>query len=138
LEGEKPPNWAGIWRTARRPATAAKALRGKTMPEKVSITKPNTVETFMKANTDLRISADTLKEFQTQLDALAGTITKESEKQAKASGRTTIMPTDIKAAMTAVVGSTSDVSYLFSQLEKLNAKDTATMSTLIQNWIGTH
>jgi len=108
------------------------------MPEKASITKPNTVETFMKANTDLRISADTLKEFQTQLDALAGTITKESEKQAKASGRTTIMPADIKAAMTAVVGSTSDVSYLFSQLEKLNAKDTATMSTLIQNWIGTH
>jgi len=108
------------------------------MPEKVSITKPNTVETFMKANTDLRISADTLKEFQTNLDALAGSITKESEKQAKAAGRTTIMPADIKVAMTAVVGSTSDVSYLFSQLEKLNAKDTATMSTLIQNWIGTH
>ena len=97
------------------------------MPDKVSITKPNTVETFMKANTDLRISADTLKEFQTRLDDLAGSITKEAEKQAKSSGRTTIMPADIKAAMTAVVGSTSDVSYLFSQLEKLSAKDTATI-----------
>lgn len=108
------------------------------MSESISITKPNTVETFMKANTDLRISVDTLKEFQTQLDALATSITKEAEKQAKAAGRTTIMPADIKAAMTAVVGSTSDVSYLFSQLEKLSAKDTATMSTFIQNWIGSH
>ena len=108
------------------------------MPEKASITKPNTVETFMKANTDLRISADTLKEFQTQLDALAGSITKESEKQAKASGRTTIMTADIKAAMTAVTGSTSDLQYLFGQLEKLTAKETADLSTLIHNWIGSH
>jgi histone H3/H4 len=108
------------------------------MPEKASITKPNTVETFMKANTDLRISVDTLKEFQTQLDALATSITKESEKQAKASGRTTIMPADIKAAMTAVTGSTSDLQYLFGQLEKLTAKETADLSTLIHNWIGSH
>lgn len=108
------------------------------MPEKASITKPNTVETFMKANTDLRISVDTLKEFQTQLDALATSITKESENQAKASGRTTIMPADIKAAMTAVTGSTSDLPYLFGQLEKLTAKETADLSTLIHNWIGSH
>ena len=108
------------------------------MPETASITKPNTVETFMKANTDLRISVDTLKEFQTQLDALATSITKESEKQAKAAGRTTIMPADIKAAMTAVTGSTSDLQYLFGQLEKLTAKETADLSTLIHNWIGSH
>ena len=61
-----------------------------------SITKPNTIETFMKANTDLRISADTIKEFQTQIDVIAASITKESEKQAKAAGRSTIMPADIK------------------------------------------
>ena len=109
------------------------------MPKTISITKPNTVETFMKANTDLRISADTLKEFQTNLDALAGSITKESEKQAKAAGRKKpIMPADIKAAMTAVTGSTSDLQYLFGQLEKLSAKETADLSTLIHNWIGSH
>lgn len=28
------------------------------MPEALSITKPNTVETFMKANTDRRITTD--------------------------------------------------------------------------------
>ena len=59
------------------------------MPEALSITKPNTVETFMKANTDLRIAADALKEFQKQLDTLALSITKEAARQAtaaKASG----------------------------------------------------
>ncbi len=108
------------------------------MPEALSITKPNTVETFMKANTDLRIAADTLKEFQKQLDALALSITKEAAKQAQAAGRTTIMAADIKAAMTAVTGSTSDLPYLFRQLEKLTAKETADLSTLIQKWIAAH
>ena len=54
------------------------------MPEALSITKPNTVETFMKTNTDLRIAADALKEFQKQLDTLALSITKEAARQATA------------------------------------------------------
>ena len=108
------------------------------MPEALSITKPNTVETFMKANTDLRIAADALKEFQKQLDTLALSITKEAAKQATAAGRTTIMAADIKSAMTAVTGSTSDLPYLFRQLEKLTAKETADLSTLIQKWIAAH
>lgn len=44
-----------------------------------SITKPNTIEIFMKANTDLRISAGTIKEFQTQIDVIAISITKEPQ-----------------------------------------------------------
>jgi histone H3/H4 len=108
------------------------------MPEALSITKPNTVETFMKANTDLRIGADALKEFQKQLDTLALSITKEAARQAQASDRTTIMSADIKSAMTAVTGSTSDLPYLFRQLEKLTAKETADLSTLIQKWIAAH
>ncbi len=108
------------------------------MPEALSITKPNTVETFMKANTDLRIAADALKEFQKQLDTLALSITKEAARQATAAARTTIMAADIKASMTAVTGSTSDLPYLFRQLEKLTAKETADLSTLIQKWIAAH
>ncbi len=108
------------------------------MGETISITKPNTVETFMKANTDLRIAADALKEFQKQLDTMALSITKESAKQAQAAGRTTIMAADVKAAMTAVTGSTSDLPYLFRQLEKLTAKETADLSTLIQKWVAAH
>ena len=108
------------------------------MGEALSITKPSTVETFMKANTDLRIAADTLKEFQKQMDALARSITKEAANQATAAGRTTIMAADVKSAMTAVTGSTSDLPYLFRQLEKLTAKETADLSTLIQKWITAH
>ena len=108
------------------------------MGEALSITKPSTVETFMKANTDLRIAADALKEFQKQMDALALSITKEAARQATAAGRTTIMAADVKSAMTAVTGSTSDLPYLFRQLEKLTAKETADLSTLIQKWISTH
>jgi histone H3/H4 len=65
------------------------------MPEALSITKPNTIETFMKANTDLRIAADALKEFQKQMDTLALSITKEATKQAQAADRTTIMAADV-------------------------------------------
>jgi len=108
------------------------------MGEALSITKPSTVETFMKSNTDLRIAADALKEFQKQLDTMALSITKEAARQAQASDRTTIMATDVKAAMTAVTGSTSDLPYLFRQLEKLTAKETADLSTLIQKWIAAH
>ena len=117
---------------------AAKNPYAPTLKKSISITKPNTVEKFMKANTDLRISVNTLKEFQTQLDALATSVTKESAKQAMASGRTTIMSADIKAALTAVTGSTSDLQFLFGQLEKLGAKETADISILIQNWIAQH
>ena len=108
------------------------------MGEALSITKPSTVETFMKANTDLRIAADALKEFQKQMHALALSITKEAARQATAAGRTTIMAADVKSAMTAVTGSTSDLPYLFRQLEKLTAKETADLSTLIQKWITAH
>lgn len=103
------------------------------MPE--SITKPSTIENFMKANTSLRIGADSIKEFHTNLDIIAVAITNESEKAAKAAGRNTIQPGDVKTAITAVTGSTSDLKHLFKQLEKLNAKSTADLSVMIQNWI---
>jgi histone H3/H4 len=106
--------------------------------EKPSITKPNTVETFMKANSTLRIGSDTISFFLTQLDTLSEAITKAAEANAKKENRTTIMPDDIKAALTSVTGSTSDLPYLFKQLENLTAKDTATISELIQKWIDTH
>jgi len=86
----------------------------------------------------MRIAADALKEFQKQLDTLALSFTREAVKQAQAADRPTIMAADVKAAMTAVTGSTSDLPYLFRQLEKLTAKETADLSTLIQKWITTH
>jgi len=73
------------------------------MSENASITKSDTVETFMKNNTDFQISEDTLQEFQVQLDVFATALTKKAEKQAKTSKRMTITPADVKIAMKAIV-----------------------------------
>jgi histone H3/H4 len=105
---------------------------------KPTITKPNTVETFIKANSSLRVAVDAVSCLFDQLNTLSTAIVKAAETNAKQEGRTTIMSPDIKAAMTTVTGSTSDLPFLFKQLETLTAKDTATLSDLIQKWIDTH
>ena len=48
------------------------------------------------------------------------------------------MDSDIDHAVTKVTGSTSDLPFLFQQIEKLSAKDTAALSELIQNWVESH
>ncbi len=102
------------------------------------ITKPNTVEAFVKALSTLRVGADAVACFLDQLNALSETVVKAAEATAKQEGRTTIMASDIKAAMTSTTGSTSDLPFLFKQLETLTAKDTANLADLIQKWIDTH
>ena len=37
-----------------------------------------------------------------------------------------------------ITGSTSDLPFLFKQLEALNAKDTADLAALIQKWVDSH
>ena len=102
------------------------------------ITKPTAVETFMKARTELRVKVDAAAFFAAQLDALAVTITAAAEANAKKEGRTTIMPDDVKVGMSSATGSTSDLPFLFKQLEALNAKDTAALSDLIRQWLEAH
>jgi len=102
------------------------------------ITKPTTIQTFMKAHTDLRVGADAVALLLDRLNILAAAVAKAAETNAKMEGRTTIMAPDVTAAMTTVTGSTSDLPFLFKQLETLSAKDTAALSDLIQNWVDSH
>lgn len=102
------------------------------------ITKPNTVESFVKANSTLRVGADAVSVFVVQLNTLSEAVVKAAEANAKKENRTTIMVADIKAGFTSVTGSSSDLAYLFEQLVKLNAKDTAGLAELIQQWINAH
>jgi len=44
----------------------------------------------------------------------------------------------VEAAIAAVTGSTSNLPFLFKQLEALNAKDTAALSDMIQTWVDAH
>lgn len=93
------------------------------------ITKPTTVESFMKAHTDLRVGADAVALLLDRLNTLAASVVKAAETNATQQGRTTIMAPDVTAAMTTVTGSTSDLPFLFQQLETLSAKDTAPSPT---------
>lgn len=106
--------------------------------EKPSITKQNTVESFMKANSSLRIGSDATSFFLDQLNILSEAVVKAAEANARKENRNTIMAIDVKVALTSVTGSTSDLPYLFKQLEALTAKDTAILSEMIQKWIDAH
>ena len=92
----------------------------------------------MKARSTLRVGADAVACLLDQLNAMSATVVTATEANAKKEGRTTIMAPDVKAALTSVTGSTSDLPFLFKQLEALNAKDTAALSDLIQKWIDAH
>jgi len=104
------------------------------------ITKPNTVENFMKAHATLRVGVDAVAALVNQLNLLSADIVKAAEANAKQQARTTILAADITAAMTTITitGSTSDLPFLFKQLEALNAKDTADLAALIQKWVDSH
>jgi histone H3/H4 len=102
------------------------------------ITKQNTVETFMKAYSDLRIGSDASALFLSELDLLAQAVVKAADANAKTEGRTTIMAADVKGGITSATGSTSDLAYLFKQLENLDAKSTAALAALIQEWLDAH
>lgn len=105
---------------------------------KPDITKPNTVESFVKANSTLRVSSDAITQFILQLNTLSETVVKAAETHAKQEDRTTIMANDVNTAMASVIGSATDLPSLFKQIERLNAKDTANLSMMIQKWLETH
>jgi len=102
------------------------------------ITKANTIETFMKANSSLRIGKDAVADFLARLNALSAAVVKAAEITATNQNRKTIMAADIEQAMTSVTGNTSDLPFLFKQIEKLNARDTADLAALIRTWIDSH
>ena len=86
----------------------------------------------------MRVGVDAVSCFLELLNALSETVVKAAETNAKQEGRTTIMASDIKTAMTSTTGSTSELPFLFKQLEALTAKDTANLADLIQKWLDTH
>ena len=96
----------------------------------------------MKAHATLRVGVDAVAALVNQLNLLSADIVKAAEANAKQQARTTILAADITAAMTTITititGSTSDLPFLFKQLEALNAKDTADLAALIQKWVDSH
>ena len=66
--------------------------------QKRPVTRPSTLEKFMKELTTLRVSADVYEDFIRTLNELATSITKLSEKLAKKEGMKTIMPEHLDKA----------------------------------------
>ena len=92
----------------------------------------------MKANSSLRVGKDAVSDFLSRLNTLSEAVVKAAEANAINQNRKTIMADDIKEAMTTVTGSTSDLPFLFKQIETLSAKDTADLSALIREWVESH
>lgn len=105
---------------------------------KPTITKTNTVETFIKEATGMRVKKDAVDYFFDQLCILSEKVVKTAQDTANKEDRSTIMLRDMQLGMADFTGSSSDLAFLFKQLEKLSAKDTADLSQLIQKWVESH
>ena len=92
----------------------------------------------MKAHAELRVGVDAVAGLVAHLNTFSADIVKAAEANARKAGRTTILAVDIDTAMASVSGSTADLPFLFKQLEALDAKDTASLSELIRQWIDSH
>ncbi len=104
----------------------------------LGIIKQNAAEAFFKARATLRVDADAVPCFLEMFNALSEAAVEGAEANAKRGGRTSIMGGDVVKAMTSAAAPTLDLPVLFKQIEHLNAKNTADMTTLIQNWFNTH
>lgn len=105
---------------------------------KPTITKTNTVETFIKETTGMRVKKDAVDYFFDRLCILSQKVVQIAHDSAKKEDRSTIMLRDIQLGMPDFTGPSSDLALLFKQIENLPAKDTADLSELIQKWIDTH
>ena len=69
-----------------------------------SITKPTTVQQFLKTRSGLRVEASAVDHFLTTVDELAGRVADKATELAKAEQRTTMLERDIIEGFKAVVG----------------------------------
>jgi histone H3/H4 len=70
----------------------------------IPVTRPNTLERFMRTATKLKISDDVLDDFILTLNDLVTKITKKSDEFARKAGRKTIMSEDLRKALDEILG----------------------------------
>ena len=103
-----------------------------------SITKPTTVELFIKARTDLRLDVGATTTFITSIDQLAEAVVLKAAALAKTEARTTLLERDVVAGFQSVIGTpgqTVDPETLFRELDKLTTDELAKVINLIQAWL---
>lgn len=102
-----------------------------------SITKPTTVQQFLKTRSDLRVEASAVDHFLATIDELAGRVADKATELAKAEKRTTMLERDVVDGFTAVVGTPGQVDpeAVFRQLDALDTDSLARVINLIQEWL---
>lgn len=105
----------------------------KNSKNSVSVTKPFTLETFMKQVTEFKITANVITDFIQALDELVTKITKASETFATKEKRKTIMPQDLEKALEEILKTGPlTVDELTQKIEPLSIIELANLSNKIK------
>ncbi len=103
-----------------------------------SITKPTTVQQFLKARSGLRVEAVASDRFLATVDELAGAVTDKAAELARAEKRTTLLERDVLEGFKSVVGTPGQVldpQAVFRQLDQLSTDELARVINLIGEWL---
>lgn len=105
-------------------------------PVAETITKPTTVEDYIKARGGKRVNPDAKTAFVTQLDALADRVTRATLAAMSAAGEKTVLPEHVDAGFRILSDSApADPQAVFAAMERLSNDDLAAFLRMIQDWL---
>ena len=100
------------------------------------ITRRNTVEQYLKATLDLRISPEAIETYLGAINQLAERLARQAAELAKGEQRTTLLDRDVTAAFQALAGAgQADPPGVFSAIDKLTTDQLAQLINLVQDWL---
>ena len=100
------------------------------------ITRKNTVEQYLKAKTDLRISPESVEAGVTAINQLADLLVSRAVDLAKDDKRTTLLDRDVTTALQALAApGGNDPAGVFAQVDRLTTDQLAQLINLVQEWL---
>ncbi|MBI4640292.1 MAG: hypothetical protein HY731_06335 [Candidatus Tectomicrobia bacterium] len=102
------------------------------------ITKPTTIKSFLKENTQLRISTEAIPAMLEGLTVVSLAVVQKAEELTQAEGRTTLLDRDIAAAFKELSGIEQTPHGLFKAVEKIAPEEIGKLSLLIAEWVKEH
>jgi histone H3/H4 len=102
-----------------------------------AITRSNTVESYLKATLDLRISPESIDTYRKAIQQLADLLAHQAADRAKADQRTTLLDRDVTAALQAITGAVGKVDppSIFAQIDQLPTDQVAQLINLVTAWL---
>lgn len=104
--------------------------------DEITITKPTTVEAFIKDRGGTRVNDKAKTAFVTQLDAVADRVTRAALAAMAAAGEKTLFPEHVTAGFRTLSGDgPASPQAVFAAMERLTNDDLALFLRLIQDWL---